>query len=76
MEKDSGKFKMSDEKKSVDDIFQNYRPEVMEYDPTVDGDEEHKIRDEHLSEKEHLLEQFKNQKPDLKAKSLQKKRKV
>ncbi len=70
MEKDSGKFKMSDEKKSVDDIFQNYRPEVIEYDPTVDGDEEHKIRDEHL------LEQFKNHKPDLKAKSLQKKRKV
>ncbi len=75
MEKDREKFKMSNEKQNVEDLFKDYTPEVIEYDPTVDGDEEHKIRDEHLSEKEKLLEQFKNKKPDVKAKKMQKKRK-
>jgi|GEM_PF-1047277 len=75
MKKDREKFKMSTEKKRVDDLFKDYTPEVIEYDPTVDGDEEHKIRDEHLSEKEKLLEQFTNLKPDLKAKKMQRKRK-
>ncbi len=75
MEKDREKFKMNSNKKSVEELFKDYQPEIIEYDPTVDGDEEHKIRDEHLSEKEKLLERFKQQKPDLKAKKLQQKRK-
>jgi len=57
-----------------DDPFKDYVPEVIEYDPEVDGSDEHKIRDEHLSEKEKLLAKFQNKKPDLKAKKLQHKR--
>ncbi|RUM62399.1 MAG: hypothetical protein DSZ03_06940 [Sulfurimonas sp.] len=76
MKKDSEKFKMHNEKKKSEDPFKDYQPEVIEYDPAVDGDEEHNIRDEHLSEKEKLLEQFKHQKPDAKAKKFQHKRKV
>ncbi len=76
MKKDNGKFKMNTANNQADDPFKDYQPEVIEYDPTVDGDEEHKIRDEHLSEKEKLLAQFKSQKPDAKAKKFQHKRKV
>ncbi len=75
MKKDREKFKMSNEKENADDPFKDYTPEVIEYDPAIDGDEEHNIRDEHLSEKAKLLEQFTKQKPDLKAKKMQKKRK-
>ncbi len=38
------------------ELFKDYVPEVLEYDPQVDGSDEHKIRDEHLSTKENLLE--------------------
>lgn len=41
----------------MDDIekkYEDYIPEVMKYDPKVDGDEHHNIRDEMLSEKERL----------------------
>ncbi|MEJ2469436.1 MAG: hypothetical protein P8Y65_09755 [Campylobacterales bacterium] len=37
-----------------DDPFKDYVPETVEYDPDVDGGEEHLIRDELLQEKERL----------------------
>jgi len=49
-------FKMSD------DLFKDYVPEVIEYDPQVDGSDEHKIRDEHLNTKENLLEKIRKAK--------------
>ena len=45
-----------------DDLFKDYVPEILEYDPEVDGSDEHKIRDEHLSTKESLLEQIRKKK--------------
>ncbi len=41
---------MSDKK----DKYADYVPEIMEYDPKVDGGDEHLIRDDHLAEKERL----------------------
>jgi len=38
-----------------EDLFQNYIPEILEYNEKIDGSYEHKIRDEHLSTKEKLL---------------------
>ncbi len=37
------------------ELFKDYVPEILTYDPEVDGSYEHKIRDEHLSTKEKLL---------------------
>jgi len=45
-----------------DDLFKDYKPEVVEYDPEVDGSDEHKIRDEHLSTKENLLDKIRKAK--------------
>ncbi len=45
---------MNDNKKKTDDLFKDYVPETVEYDPEVDGSEEHLIRDELLEQKEHL----------------------
>ncbi len=45
-----------------DDLFKDYTPEIVEYDPEVDGSDEHKIRDEHLSTKENLLEKIRKAK--------------
>ena len=36
------------------DKYKNYRPETMEYDPKIDGGDDHLIRDDHLKEKERL----------------------
>lgn len=48
---------MSNEnKKPKDDPFKDYVPEVVEYDPEVDGDDEHMIREDLLAEKERLNE--------------------
>jgi len=44
------------------DLFKDYVPEVVEYDPDVDGSDEHKIRDEHLNTKETLLEKIRKAK--------------
>jgi len=38
----------------IEEKLKNYTPEIMYYDPKVDGGEEHMIRDELLSEKERL----------------------
>lgn len=46
---------MNDEKpKTLEELLKNYDPSPMEYDPDVDGDEEHLIRDQLLEEKERL----------------------
>ena len=44
------------------DLFEDYRPEVVEYDEEIDGSDEHKIRDNHLETKENLLDQIRNAK--------------
>jgi len=45
-----------------DDLFKDYIPETLEYDPEVDGGDEHKIRDAHLEVKENLLEKIRKAK--------------
>ena len=40
--------------KNIEELLKNYVPEVMYYDPKVDGGDEHLIREELLSEKERL----------------------
>jgi hypothetical protein len=45
-----------------DDLFKDYVPETLEYNPEVDGSDEHKIRDEHLNTKENLLEKIRKAK--------------
>lgn len=48
---------MSNEKKiPAEELFKDYKPVVVEYDPEVDGDDEHLLRDDLLSEKERLHE--------------------
>lgn len=41
-------------KEEIEAMLTDYQPETVEYDPAVDGGDEHKIRDEHLAEKEKL----------------------
>ena len=42
------------EKKTDKDLFKDYVPEIMHYDPEVDGGNEHLIREDLLTEKERL----------------------
>ena len=42
------------EKQTAQERFKDYIPEVMHYDPEVDGGSEHLIREDLLSEKERL----------------------
>jgi hypothetical protein len=49
---------MSTEDKKKEDIFADWVPEVVEYDPEIDGGSEHLERDEHLATKEKLKEQI------------------
>jgi len=44
------------------DLFENYKPEVVEYNEEIDGSDEHKIRDNHLETKEDLLEKIRKAK--------------
>jgi hypothetical protein len=44
------------------DLFKDYVPEILEYDEEIDGSDEYKIRDEHLSTKETLLEKIRKAK--------------
>jgi len=44
------------------DIFADYVPVVEEYNPEVDGSDEHKIRDEHLGFKENALDKIRKAK--------------
>ena len=40
--------------KTLEELLKNYDPTPLEYDPNVDGDEEHLIRDQLLEQKEQL----------------------
>jgi len=42
------------DKEETQKLFKDYVPEVMYYDPEVDGGSEHLIREDLLSEKERL----------------------
>jgi hypothetical protein len=47
--------KMSTEPtKTLEELLKEYDPKPLEYDPLVDGDEEHLIRDDLLKEKERM----------------------
>lgn len=39
---------------TLEELLKNYDPTPLEYDPEVDGDEEHMIRDQLLQKKEEL----------------------
>ena len=43
-------------------MFEDYVPEVLVYDPEVDGSYEHKIRDEHLDAKADVIEKVREAK--------------
>jgi len=51
-----------------EELFKDYVPEIMVYDPEVDGSYEHKIREEHLDVKEFLLEKVRKAKSKAKEK--------
>ncbi len=40
--------------KTLEEMLKDYDPSPVEYDPEIDGDEEHLIRDKHLEEKDRL----------------------
>ncbi len=50
-----------------EELFKDYVPEIMVYDPEVDGSYEHKVREEHLHVKEYLLEKIRKAKTKAKA---------
>ncbi|MBA3026652.1 MAG: hypothetical protein FP820_09660 [Sulfurimonas sp.] len=37
-------------------MFADYKPEILQYNPKIDGSDEHKIRDNHLNTKAALIE--------------------
>jgi hypothetical protein len=41
-------------KEEIEAMLKNYQPETVEYDPEIDGGDEHKVRDERLKEKDEL----------------------
>jgi len=43
-----------DTPKTLEELLKNYDPTPVEFDPSVDGDEEHLIRDDLLREKERM----------------------
>jgi len=44
------------------DLYEDYIPQVVEYDEAVDGSDEHKIRENHLDTKENLLDKIRKAK--------------
>ena len=59
---------MSEDKNvSKEDLFKDYVPEILEYDEEIDGSDEHKIRENHLSTKENLLDKIRDAKAKAKA---------
>jgi hypothetical protein len=44
----------NDKPLTLEEMLKNYSPEPLEYDPEVDGDDEHLIREELLKKKEEL----------------------
>ncbi len=51
-----------------EELFKDYVPEILVYDPEVDGSYEHKIRDEHLDVKDYLLKKIRKAKAKAKEK--------
>lgn len=61
--KETNLIKISQEKKqSVQELLKDYKPEVLIYDPEVDGSDEHMTREDHLSTKELLAEKIRSAK--------------
>jgi len=54
------------EKKSTQELYKDYVPEVMYYDPEVDGGSDHMIREDLLSEKDRLKKLIMKRKMDIK----------
>ena len=54
------------EKKSAQELYNDYVPEVMYYDPEVDGGSDHMIREDLLSEKDRLKKLIMKRKMDIK----------
>jgi hypothetical protein len=44
----------NDKALTLEEMLKNYNPEPLEYDPEVDGDDEHLIREDLLKKKEEL----------------------
>ena len=53
-------------KQSAQEMFKDYTPEVMYYDPEVDGGSDHLIRKDLLSEKDRLKKLIMKRKMDIK----------
>jgi hypothetical protein len=51
-----------------EDLFKDYVPEILVYDPEVDGSYEHKIREDHLDVKDFLLKKIRKAKSKAKEK--------
>ena len=51
-----------------EDLFKDYVPEILVYNPEIDGGYEHKIREDHLSVKANLLEKIRKAKSKAKEK--------
>ena len=51
-----------------EDLFKDYVPEILVYDPKVDGGYEHKIREDHLDVKDYLLKKIRKAKSKAKEK--------
>jgi len=51
-------------REEIEAMFKNYEPEMLYYDPEVDGssDDEHLIREEHLAKKAALVEKIRQAK--------------
>jgi hypothetical protein len=54
------------EKSNAQEMFKEYKAEVMYYDPEVDGGSDHLIREDLLSEKERLKKLIMKRKMDIK----------
>ena len=52
------------DKKTDTKLFKDYVPEIMHYDPEVDGGSDHLIREDLLSEKERLKKLITKRKTD------------
>jgi hypothetical protein len=61
--KENDFVKLSLEKRlSIEEMLKDYKPEILVYDPEVDGSDEHLVREEHLSTKEALVEKIRKAK--------------
>ena len=52
------------DKKDTKELFKDYVPEIMHYDPEIDGGSDHLIREDLMSEKERLKSMITKRKAD------------